>query len=232
MSTIELEPATELLTLEQCLVKHERPKPTIDQNGNPILYTGPAYTFDPKRKASPSSYLRIKSDGTVSYNNPNCLKYAAPGSRPFHLPALKPRTETSAVTFERLKAGIEKRASKLRNSNCEKYVGNPCLDTWEIVCTDQHTMLLKRGPGTGERNSIYDLWQQKARLVCSIDNPEFHLALKRALIMTGENDSKVRLMARPGMLEISSSHEEPRGQRSNNDAGSFAEQLDVNTCES
>lgn len=229
-----LEP--ELLTLEQALEKlpvEPKAKPTTDTNGNPILYTGPTFTYDPKRKAPAGSGLRIKPDGTVAYHNSNCLKYAAPGSKPFKMPALKPRMEESAATFERLKASIEKQTGKLPNEQTAAFVGRPCIDdTWHIVATDRYRALLLRGPGNGEHCTMFDQWKDKARLVCSLDNPEFHLALKRARVMAEDREPVIRITGTPGHVEVSSEHAEPAGQRDNNDAGSFEEVLEMNNCES
>lgn len=187
------------------------------------------YRYSPATKPSSGSFLRIKSDGTVAYHNPECLKYNAPGSKPFRMPALKAREESSTKTFERLKASIDKRASRDPSRNMERFTGRPCMPGWYIVATDGHRALLGRGEGTGERVPTFDKLQETAHIVCSIDDPEFHLALKRALVMTEENQSKVRLIGCPGLLALSSAHGEPYGQRDGNDAGDFEETLTVNS---
>lgn len=197
---------------------------TTEANGPVYIRSHRNYKYSPTMRARPGSFLRIKPDGTVSYHNPNCLKDAKPGSRPFRMPALNPRTDNKpGETFERLKAAIDKRKAKDPQQNVTRFISRPCADGWKIETTDGHTALLTRGPAEGPYCNVFDAWKEKARLVCSIDNPEFHLALKRALVMADANEShKVRLVARPGTLELSS--EDPQ-------LGSFDETLTVNTCE-
>jgi hypothetical protein len=211
-------------------------KPATDHNGNPVRYTGPGYTWEPGRKTSSGSFLRIQRDGTVTYSNPNCLKYAAPGSKPFKMPALKPRIETPGATgfskaFERIKDSIQKRMLKNARANFGRYNGTPCLDGWEIVSTDGKTALLKPGAGVGTRTPILDIWAGAARKVGLLDNPEFHLALKRAALMVDERAPRVRLIGNPGELRITSEHGEPVRQTAGNDAGDFEETLPVTSWE-
>ncbi len=176
--------------------------------------------FSPTMRARPGSCLRIKPDGTVSYHNPNCMKYAAPGSKPFKLPALKPREETPADTFERLKVAIDKRMAKDTYKNVSRYVGRTVWDGWRIASTDGHMALIERGEGTGPAFPVIDISQ--THIVASFDNPEFHLAVKRALVMCDERSDKVRLISAPGSVTITSA--DPQ-------MGTFDESLQVNSGE-
>ncbi len=183
------------------------------------------YKYSPTMRAAKGSYLRIKPDGTVSYHNPECLKYSAPGSKPFKLPALNPRNDGSVKTFERLKASIEKSAeekTKLRN-----VVGCPAMEGWQIAATDGHRALLARGEGTGETVPLFDV--AKSQIVASLES-EFQLVLKQALLMCEERVRMVRFVGKDGQLTLSSTHAEPAGQRDGNDSGDFEGSIEAN-CE-
>lgn len=191
--------------------------------------TGPLFRFPDTFKPGKGSHLKIKADGTVSYNNPDCLKYTAPGSKPFKMPALKARADGSAKTFERIKADIEKTMLQnlKRNETPNPTKGRPAGGGYRMVITDFHRALVEPGEGTGERMPILDSFNTKAKLVASITNSEFHLALKRARVMAPPENHLVKLLGTPGQLEIQSSHLEPREQTRGNDAGDFAETLEV-----
>jgi hypothetical protein len=182
-------------------------KPTTTEDGRPIRYTDRSFKWDTGRKTSAGSFLTIQKDGSVTYRNPNCLKYTPPGSKPFKLPALNPRMEVPAKTFERLTDSIHKRAEKDHVKNFARFGGRPCFDNWTIVTTDGHTALLDHSPNQlrkHERTVVFDAFKEKARLVCSIDNPEFHLAVKRALITSDERCPVVLVIGNAGQITLTS----------------------------
>ncbi len=191
----------------------------------PRFQTYKGWYWPPTMRAPKGSYLKIKADGTVSYHNPECLRYSRPGSKPFKMSALNPRNDGSVKTFERLKASIEKRAGEQRGM--KNIIGCPVMEGWQVAATDGHRALLTRGEGTGDKVPLFDT--DKAHIVACLES-EFHLLLKQSLIMADERSSMVRFIGTDGQLALSSTHEEPAGQRDGNDSGSFEGSIESN-CE-
>ena len=192
-----------------------------------VYQTSEEFRYPSHITPSKGSYLKIQKDGSISYQNPNCLKDAAPGSKPFHMPALKAREDKPGETVARLKAMIEKSVSKKPRTHPEAFINRPAYDGLRIVATDGCVALLDRGPATGEHCDIFDTAKARAKLVCSILDPEFHLALKRAAVMADPKTRALHLFAANDQLVISSSHEAEMAL--GNDAGDFEETLDCST---
>ncbi len=201
------------------------------QSGPELLRirTDRTYKF-PAGTKTRHQFLTIKKDGTVSYRNPACIEYAKPGSKPFRLSALNPRTDKPGVTFARLKEAIDNRAGKDREGNCKRFVGRNVADGYRIVATDGTVALLEKRAvkdgtfvdwqeGTaGEYSKVFDSAFAAARIVSTVSNKEFHLALKRADVMADPRSHKVQLIGLSNRLHIASL--DP-------DCGSFSETLPV-----
>lgn len=192
------------------------------------------YRFPAGTKTPSGGRLRVRPDGTVSYHNPDCITKWKPGSNPFRMPALNPRTDKAGLTFQRLKESIEQRAARPRVKNFARFAGRNVADGYSIVTTDGLAALLIRRPvkdgifvdwqeGTaGEYSKVFDDTFKAARVVCTIADPEFHLALKRADVMSCERTRKVRLIGLSHRLTIAST--DP-------DCGTFSETLPVQSSE-
>jgi len=162
--------------------------------------TGPGFRFPAHIRTSKGSRLKIHSNGSITYHNPDF----APKVARFKLSPLRAREDGDLKTFERLKSEIEKRAAADKVRNLERYIGRPCGDGYHVVATDGHTALCQLGPGTGEDSDIFKQTFADCRKVCTISDPEFHLALKRSLTVQPENSRKVRLIGTPGKLSLTS----------------------------
>ena len=198
-----------------------------ETSNGPVYQMSGGFRYPSHITPSKGSYLKIQKDGSISYQNPNCLKDAAPGSKPFHMPVLKPRADKPGETVARLKAMIDKSVSKKPRTHPEAFINRPAYDGLRIVATDGCVALLDRGPAAGEHCDIFDTAKSRAKLVCSILDPEFHLALKRAALMANPRTRALHLFAANDQLVISSSHEAEMAL--GNDAGDFEETLDCST---
>jgi DNA polymerase III sliding clamp (beta) subunit (PCNA family) len=98
-------------------------------------------------------------------------------------------------------------------------MGRPTIDSWTMTATDGYTALLSHGPAEGERMPAFDSFKASARLVCSIDNPEFHLAVKRALVMADPRSNVLRIIGNAGQVTLTSE---------DSSLGSFEETIPVN----
>ena len=200
-----------------------------ETSNGPFYQTSEGFRYPSHITPSKGSFLKIHTDGSISYQNPNCLKDVGPGSKPFRMAELKPRADKPGETFARLKAMIEKSAAKDPQRNLERFNNRPVFDGWAIAATDGHTALLHRGPAAGDYCNVFDKMHKASRVISSIVDPEFHLALKRAMVMCEAKTKAVRLAAIGGTLTISSEHESPG--RTNNDAGSFEETMQISQHE-
>lgn len=176
-------------------------------------------------KTTSGSYLRVGKDGKVSYHNPELYTGDwKPGSRPFKMSEPKARVDYGTrETFDRIKTFVEKsdaKKSRKGYSNSAQYYGRTVLGDYHIAATNGHVCLLDRGEGTGEYCAIFDKDYRKGTNVCSIDNKEFHLAIKRAALMAPETSGKITLEGLGNTLTISSQHPE---------FGSFEENLQINS---
>ncbi len=158
-----------------------------------------------------SGWLERKANGEIIYHTPWIVK-----RKPFTMPALKPRVESAGKVLERLKKDIEKSISKLDTldmEKCRQRAGQAAAEGWRIVVTDGHRALLEpadAGQGAYPAGSTTDY------SYAVIENMEFHLTVKRALVMAGKYNA-VQLACQSGVLAVSSSDEE----------GGFDETMDI-----
>jgi hypothetical protein len=138
------------------------------------------------------------------------------------MPALNARKDGAFATFERLKASIDKRASKDHMKNFARYIGRPVFEGFYMAATDGRTALLAAGPGTGERANVFDATFKTLHKVSAISDSEFHLAVKRADLMTCDGIPGVRLIATASRLILASSDPE---------VGTFDETLELASSE-
>lgn len=140
--------------------------------------------------------LTKNSNGTISYVSTHQI---APVR---HSPEPKARKDKPGKTLERIKASIDKAASRHDNPDrCKGLVGRPAAIGFQVHATDGHRALLV--PGFGDGPAWANVGDTKGYRLAIVDNPEFHLALKRALVMT-DNTPLVRLICKDGILTVKS----------------------------
>ncbi len=145
-------------------------------------------------------------DGTITYDRPGLRIPAL--SKPG--PEWKARKEKASSTARRFKKSIEDANKK--NDEIERmkrHYGKEHGNGWILTATDVHRALFERGSGEKAADDLnLTGFQRYKEAYC--DDPEFHLAVKRALVMAPENTSQVKLIIENGTLSVRSRNKDPQ----------------------
>lgn len=151
----------------------------------------------------------IRADGTIGYSIP---WIALAAKKPFKMAALKPRVDKPEVLLKRVRESIEKSPAMI-----PEYRGRPSkAPGLQVAVVDRYRALLVPGEGKGDVLPCGDI---KGKTHVVFDDPEFHLTVKRALVMAQPNQSfQIRMECVDGIVTMSSS---------DSDCGDFHETFPV-----
>lgn len=132
------------------------------------------------------SGLSINAKGEVTYRN---SAFVNPDRKPFKMAALKPRIDKPGDTVKRLEEHIYKQIGRYEEKEAGRFHAmrnQPACAGFTFVATDGHRALLQPDPESlGGAHSVGKITSGYQPIV--INDADFHLALKRALVMTGDN---------------------------------------------
>src|SRR5204862_2303756 len=136
-------------------------------------------------------------DGTIGYDRPGLRVPGVPKHTEW-----KARKEKASQAAQRFKKSIEEANRKNNETRVQPHYGKEHGQGWILTATDGHRALFERGQGIGKAENGLNFTEtgfpHYEEAFC--DDPELHLAVKRALVMASERDNKIRLVIENGNL--------------------------------